>query len=385
MTVAGKTPFPAAADQTRPPATARAEPVEVPGSQALLGQLGSEVATALSAALEQVTVIATTGKISRQGLRDLREQIERARRAGIMGQQVERLGSGRVRQAAERVDLTAVLREALQQHRRQAEALGITLRPSLAPAQVMADPALIVTFIETLLSWVFEHARSAVELRLELGGWPVRAGLACSLRHLGDDEVDRSLLVFGGSRLHTISWRLLEQAAHTMELPIELVEDGVSARLAIEFPRTVNDPSEVAALRDRSAGEQQGINSKPLAGSHLLVVAARRETRALVRDAVRHMGLMLDYVNTVDEARQFCSAGLPHAILHESALGGERFERLRMDLLGEMPKLAFIELAEEGRGLQTREIGDRMFSRIGRDTLVESLPAALMYELSRPR
>ena len=29
---------------------------------------------------------------------------------------------------------------------------------------------------------------------------------------------------------------------------------------------------------------------------------------SLVRDAVRHMGLMLDYVNTVDEARQFIAA-----------------------------------------------------------------------------
>ena len=364
------------------PTAAPREPIDTHG---LLGQLGSEVAAALSAALEQVTVIATTGKISRQGLGELREQIERARRAGIMGQQVERLASGRVRQAPERVDLTAVLREALLQHRRQAVALGIALRPALAPAQVMADPALIVTFIETLLSWTFEHARSAVELRIELGGWPVRAGLACSFRHLSDEDVDRSLLVFGGSPLYTIAWRLLQQAARTMELPLELTDDGVSARLLIEFPRTVNDPSEAAALRDRSGAEQSGVNSKPLAGCHLLVVAARRETRALVREAVRHMGLMLDYVNSVDEARQFCNGGMPHAILHESALGGDRFERLRLDLLSEVPKLVFIELAEEGRGVQTRRIGARQFSSIGRGTLVESLPPTLMYELSRPR
>ena len=278
MPAAGKPSFTRAAEaRAASPALATSdEPIDGRG---LLGQLGSEVGTALSAALEQVTVIATTGKISRQGLRALREQIERARRAGIMGQQVERLARGRVVQSPERVDLTAVLREALQQHRRQAEALGIALRPSLAPAQVMADPALIVTLVETLLSWVFEHARSAAELRLELGGWPVRAGLACTFRHLSDEEVDRSLLVFGSAPLHTISWRLLEQAARTMELPLELTEDGVSARLVIEFPRTVNDPSEIASLRERGSAERQGINSKPLAGCHLLVVGARRAAR----------------------------------------------------------------------------------------------------------
>jgi hypothetical protein len=126
-------------------------------------------------------------------------------------------------------------------------------------------------------------------------------------------------------------------------------------------------------------------NAKPLAGSHLLVLAARRETRALVRDAIRHMGLMVDFVTSVEEAREFCNGGMPHAMLHESALGGERFERLRMDLLSEMPHLAFIELAEDGQGMESRTVGNRQFSRVSRAAVIESLPAALMFELSRPR
>ena len=54
-----------------------------------------------------------------------------------------------------------------------------------------------------------------------------------------------------------------------------------------------------------------------------------------------------------------------------------------MDLLADGPKLVFIELAEEGRRLQTRQIGARQYSSIGRGAIIESLPAALMYELSR--
>lgn len=354
-------------------------------SHALAGQLGSEVAAALSAALEHVTEIAATGKISRQGLRALRTQIEQARRVGIMGQQVERLASGRVRQAPERLDLTAVLREALLQHRRQAEAMGQEIRQSLVPAQVMVDPTLTFTLVEALLGWAFEHARSAIEVRLELNEWPVFARLHCSFRFLSDADVERSLVAFAASPLRTVSWRLLQQVAQTMELPIRLDEDGVTAWLALEFPRTVNDPSTTVALRDRGDAARAGLNSKPLAGSHVLVLAARRETRVLVRDAVRHMGLMIDHASTVEEAREFCHGGMPHAILHESALGGERFERLRLDLLAEMPGLVFIELVEDGQGLQTQRIGEREFSRLPRGALVESLPAALMYELSRPR
>lgn len=340
---------------------------------------------ALSAALERVNALATTGKISRTGLRELREQIELARRIGIMGQQVNRLASGRVRQVAERVDLTAVVRDALLQHRRQVEARGLEVHQVLGPAQVMADPTLIFTLVETLLVWAFEHARSAIDVRIDLNDWPVFARLSCRFRFLSDDDIDGSLLTHAESPLQTISWRLLQQAARTMDLPIRLNDDGASARLVIEFPRTVNDPSQTTALRDRADPQRQGLNSKPLAGSHLLVIAARRETRSLVRDAVRHMGLMIDYVNTVEEAREFCNGGMPHAILHESALGGERFERLRLDLLADMPQLVFIELSEDGQGLQTQQVGGRPGSRVSRGSIIESLPPALMFELSRPR
>lgn len=343
------------------------------------------MALALSAALERVNALATTGKIGRKGLRELREYIELARRTGIMGQQVNRLAAGRVRQNVERVDLTAILREALLQHRRQIESLGFEVHQLLGPAQVMADPTLIFTLIDTLIEWSFEHARSAIDFKIELNGWPVFARLSASFRFMSDDQVEQSVVSFSESSLQSMSWRLLQQAARTMELPISLDEDGAKARVVIEFPRTVNDPSETAALRDRGDAQRQGLNSKPLAGSHLLVIAARRDTRTLVRDAIRHMGLMIDNVASVEEAREFCSGGMPHAILHESALGGERFERLRAELLTDMPHLVFIELAEDGQGMETRKVGNRQFTCVSRNAVIESLPAALMFELSRPR
>jgi hypothetical protein len=43
----------------------------------------------------------------------LRDEIDLARRAGIMGQQVVRLSNGHVQQAHEPLNLTALLRDAL--------------------------------------------------------------------------------------------------------------------------------------------------------------------------------------------------------------------------------------------------------------------------------
>jgi len=350
-----------------------------------MAQLGSEVASALSGALERVTTLATTGKIGRSGLRELRDCIELARRVSIMGQQVTRLAAERVRQSRERVDLTAAVRDALLQHRRETESRGLEVHQSLSPAQVMADPTLVFTLLQAMLDWAFEHARSAIEVRIDLSSWPVNACLSCAFRFLSDEKIDSESVQFGGSPLDTMSWRLLQQVSSTMELQLSRDDVGGTTRVVAEFPRTVNDPSEIAALREKEDHDKLTINSKPLAGSHLLVMAVRRETRALVRDAVKHMGLMVDFVQSIDEAREFCRGGMPHAILHETSLGGERFERLRKELLIEVPTLSFVELAEEGRGFEVRKVDDRQYACVARGSIIEALPAALMFELSRMR
>lgn len=72
----------------------------------LVGALGAEIASPLTAALERISALTTTGRIDRQGLRALREEVETARQIGIASQQLARLASGRIRQSHERIDLT---------------------------------------------------------------------------------------------------------------------------------------------------------------------------------------------------------------------------------------------------------------------------------------
>jgi hypothetical protein len=45
----------------------------------------------------------------------------------------------------------------------------------------------------------------------------------------------------------------------------------------------------------------------------------------------------------------------------------------------------FIELTEDGQGMETRKVGHRQFTCVSRGSAIESLPPALMFELSRPR
>jgi hypothetical protein len=370
-------------EEASPRATHTFEKSLDPGD--LLTQIGTEVASALESALERVVALSHTGRIDRTGLKALREEIEQARRIGLMGPQIGRLSSGRVGVNKERVDLSALLREALAQRMREIAARGLEVRQSITPADVLVDPTLLFTLLQALFDWSFEHAASHVDVLVDIRGWPERVHLVCSFSHQPPDVASHDAPEVTASRLETMSWRLLECCASTMGLKLERHDTLGRTLLDLEFgsPLTKDDAADTLLNLDLEARPTSGHNSKPLAGSHVLLVVARRDVRALVRDALRPMGLMLDFVSSVEEARQFCMGGLPHAVVFEAPLGGSRMHRLQAELVAEAPMLAFIEIAEEGQAFEATHAAGQVHARVSRTSLAEALPAALVFELSR--
>ncbi len=361
-------------------------PSQPPDPHVLLAQLGCEVARTLSAAIERVNALAATGRIDRASLKALREEVDHARRAGIMGQQVSRFASGRVQVARERLDLTGLLLEALRQRRREFEARGAEVRQFFAQAEVMNDATLTFSLLQSLFDWALEHAVSRIDLKLDIKPWPAQARLTCAFSHRQADSRtagDTAWLESDVSLLETMSWCLLQQIAVALELTIYRHDTANRTTLTLEFPETVVPRIDGLSTSELDDPSQHAHNSQPLAGRHALVVASRREVRGLVRDALRPMGLMIDFVNSVDEAVEFCRDGLPHAVVYEAALAGERFEKLRADMLTEVPTMAFVQIAEHGKAFEVLNLGSHQFASVGRDALLESLPAAMMFELAR--
>jgi hypothetical protein len=364
-----------------PRRTPREAPPAIDG-QELVAQLGGEVAAALSAAIERVNVLATTGQIDRAGLRALREEIETARRVGIMGQQVCRLASGRVGVANESLDLTAMLRDALRHRSREIAARGIEVCEHLTQAIVISDATLLFGLLQSLMDWSFEHAVSRIDYGIEMQAWPPHPQLVCRFRFQPEDEVD-SARPTTPVHIDTVSWRLVQQTARTLGLLLERRDGPGRIELVIEFPKTPTERIDGLSSVELDGPGAQPLNSKPLAGSHVLVIAARREVRNLIREALRPMGLMLDFVASVEEAREFCAEGVPHAVVYESLLGGARFEELREELMAAVPTLAFIQVTEQGKAFEVLYVGARQFASVGRDAIAESLPSALLFELTR--
>lgn len=359
---------------------ALAEPSD--GFRELIAQIGREVAAPMTSALERVNAFATTGRMDRAALRALRDEIECARRIGLSAQQLSRFASGRVRQNPQRLNLAQTLREALAQRQRETASRGIDLRQDLKTAEVMIDASMLSALLQALLDWSFEHARSHIEFHIDVKSWPVHARLSCRFAYVPADEVP-DVERRAADRLDTLPWQLLRRLAQTLGLRLQRDHERGNTQATLEFPQTVS--ADLLSLDALPTDESvpTGPNSQPMVGRHVLVVAARREIRNGVRDTLRAMGLMVDYVSSVDEAREFCTGGLPHAVIYEAALAGDTFRKLRTEWTREVPSLAFVEIAEQGRELEVCDIGGQRTSRIGRDVIASALGSALMFELAK--
>ena len=349
----------------------------------LVAQMGAEIAAPLTAALERINTLTSTGKIDRAGLRALRDEVEAARQAGMIGQQLTRFASGRIRQSHERMQLADVLNGVIAHRSRETTARGIVVKPSLKPAEVIVDASLLFSVLNSTVDWALANAHSQIDFAIDIKNWPTHARLTCRFAHRPVDELVDGAAATAPRGLDSLTWRLIEQTAWTMGLVVERKDDGAITTLTLEFPRTANNEVEGVSALELNDGFAPSTNSQPLAGSHVLVIASRREMRVLIRDSLRNMSLIIDFVNSVEEAVAFCSEGLPHAVIIESIQAGERFAHFREEITKEVPDFVFIEIIEEGTTFEMSGFGGSPVARVGREVLASSLPSALMFELSK--
>lgn len=350
--------------------------------QELLAQAGRELAEPLTAALERVATLTTTGRIDRAGLRTLLDEVDRARQAGIWCQQISRLASGRVRQSHERVHLTNTVQSVLAHRARELQARGIHIVQSLQEVEVQVDASMLHGLLNAVVEWWLSCAQGLVDVRIDQGRWSDNASLVCQFQHRSPD-LPHNPEAPHNPALDSMSWHLLEQTARTLGVAQHREIESSQARLTLEFPRTVNALAAAPGADVPDASFADSINSKPLAGCHVLVVAARRDVRGLVRESMKSMGLVVDFVNTVADAVEFCDAGLPHGIVFESSLKTPRFMQMVASIRQEVPEFVFIELLDDGHTFEISSISPTGMARVGHAAVATSLPSALVYELTR--
>jgi hypothetical protein len=359
------------------------EAVESEPWRRLVGKLGAEVAGPLTAALEKINALVTSGHIDGLGLRSLRAEVEVARQVGMTAQLISRFANGKLVQSRERVPLSDVLQNVLSQRSRETVARGISVRPLLQPADVVVDASLAFSLLNTLIDWVSTHAKTPITFTIDVRSWARRARLICRFDRVSGADYRTGNTPTQDDAFDSLTWRLLEQTARAMKVGLsrQVVERSVS--VSIDFDLAVMANLDGADALELDQGFDSSMNSKPLAGSHVVVVASRREVRLRVRDAIRHMGLIVDLVSSVKEAADFCKDGLPHAIIFEGILKGEQLDRFCDEILQEVPGFSFIEIVEEGKGFGVSDKVRHERAVVGQDAIEGALPSVLMFELSK--
>lgn len=350
----------------------------------LLAAVGGDIAGPLTEALERIHAMSTSGRIDRDGLRALRSVVEEARQVGLTAQQLVRYASRRIRLSHERLQLTDLLKEVLRHREREAGARGLSLAGArfgkMKAAEVLADGSLLFSLLNTVVDWVLRHARSGLEFSVDMTTWPAHARMSCGFEFRGGDGAEAAI---SEQTLDSLTWRLLEQIAKTMDLILARRVEGDRVVLTMEFTRTANESMEGVSSVELSDGTATTPNSMPLVGSHVLIVASRRAVRMQIRDALHHMGLVIDLVSSVEEAIDFCRDALPHALIVEGILESERLAQLRTEIWAEVPSFAFIQIVEEGQAFEMSDTGTGQIARVGRGAIDTALSAVLLFELSK--
>lgn len=371
-----------------PPPEPDADPRERPDHwRALVAQVGREVAEPLSAALERVVQFTTTGRIDRESLRALRAEIEAARRIGIVGQQLARFGARRLRQSDEKLDLAATLENVLTQRSRELGSRGIEVKHSTRAIEVLADPALLFSLLNSLVDWAVELGGKRIALRVDRDPVNRQGRIACrvhEVRARPGAEPDTP----GAPRPVSLNRHLVLELAASLGLALASEHEDDRTALLLGFPKTVDlDEPLPLELPARDPGDISSLNSAPLAGSHVLVLSGRRALRLEVRESIARMGLVLDFVGTVDEAISFCRETTPHALIYEGVLHGARLEQFVRELRAEMPAIGLVEIVEQADtwspplAAVDGHVPER--AKVGRESLFHQLPPALVFELSR--
>jgi hypothetical protein len=353
----------------------------------LASQLAAEVASGLTPALDSVRRMQATGRIDRAGLHDLVARIEQARHAAMLGQQIARLSQGGIQQQSEPVNLTHALRDVLAQRVDELNARCIAVKQSLKPAEVVVDATLLSALLNTLIDWTLRHACTPLDLRLGTKTWPTHAQLVCRYGHRPPDQVPPAASTRTGDQaaaaLDCLSWQLLVQLARIMPLQVDRVDSATDTTLTLEFPHTANDGLECAAAAEWHSGSAGADAAQQAHDTQVLVIALRREILNQVRQTVSHMKLGVQCVSSIDAARELCQQALPQAIVYESTVYDSAFDALRNDIRQQCPGLAWVEIVDEGDAFEISSFDGVSMARVGRDAIASSLPAALLFELSR--
>ena len=355
------------------------DPLQRPASYApaklppgVLGKVGETFASSLSALRKDIGALVGQGPEQQLLLSASLAQLERLQRLGVQIQAIARVLSGAGQSASERLDLSAALRQKLDEWAEPARRRGIHLLGPLEPFEVEVNAGVL----EQLLDLAMESAldiNACVEVRVGVQGRTVNPMLTVEVLRAKGGAAPVSEADF-----NDLHWQLFTVLSRARGLTPQRVVVGDNVILMLEFPTT-----EAAATGDALRNPVQNYRTTTVAERRVLVVEPYEFARVQTHKLLHEVGMRVDAVATLDQARAALRDGVPDVLITGIPVRDAQVGALLDELRAAHPKLRVIELVDDDSAFAFAfsSAGYANAARVGRQDLARTLVRAVAQEL----
>lgn len=336
-------------------------------------------------ALRGLDFLVGAGRLRPAEAKALAETLQRLREVSLRAQQITRLASGRIRQAKDRVELSGMIEDLLAERKAELDAIGAKVSGRFMPVDVLLDPPVAVTLVNTIIDWALAFSRH-IEFNVSAPEWPAPSKLVVEVKTAPPPGAAASLPTSGaaardrGRRLNDgLHWMLLRQMASSAGLSVVRSGGNDVAVLTVEFPKTfkVSDGLSSVELFCDADG-----NTQSLQDVWVLVVAQDVGLRAVAVDALRLSGIRSKAVANLRDARAITSKKRPNAIVVAYDTHSE-FDLPRADALGCDDRCPLVEIVKVSPSFHTLGFEGWEVAKVGRDDVAKELAPTVLFELAK--
>jgi CheY-like chemotaxis protein len=343
---------------------------------ALLVSAAEQIGDALQALQAGVDQLQSQQRLGPQAQLALGVPLNRIKRLTFVMQQLNRFHGGRIRQTHEKLDLSRLVEDALQERRKEFALLGVEMRRKLKPVDVLIDPTVAHAMLNALIDWALPLGRR-IDVRVDLNHWPPHARL--QVRVHGDGAPPSS----APGSLDNLDWALVRQIAVTasgVDVQREITAEGIT--ITALFQRTAQSVDGISAI-ELSTTDDPSSMFKSLQSVYALVVSPALQIRADVRDALREIGVTADSVVDLQQASDAIAHRTPSLIVIDATLKGAGFDAFRRDVLRLTMDMPFVEISHDDSSFDMSGFGEMAMAKVGRGNIREALGTAVMFELAK--
>jgi hypothetical protein len=347
----------------------------------LVAALSEQAVESSNLLLRALNYLVGAGRLRRSEAKALSDAMHQLRGTSLRAQQITRLAGGRIRQARERVDLSALVRHVVDERKGELAAAGVTVGCELQGVDVLLDPPVAISLLNSILDWATSFSKD-IHMTLLPSGWPgpaqLRVRVATPPPAAAQPGTPGWTARPRGRRLNDgLHWMLLRQIAASSNLEVARSRADGAALLTIDFPKTFTNTEGVACLELTDANG----DASSLRETWVLVMVRDPKVRTEAVDALRKMGIDAVAAADPDDARKVIAESRPNVLVTAYDLTPQEVAAFRHDVLGGEERCPLVEITRDLPSFHLSGFDRFETPKVGRDQLTAELPPTVLFEL----